>query len=38
MVELDKLYIHIRKNRKVERAKAEENGWVVFKHFYSPLH
>jgi hypothetical protein len=27
------------KERECERkAKAKENGWVVFKHSYSPLH
>jgi hypothetical protein len=38
MVGLDRLHSHISKNRKVERAKAEENGWVVFRHSYSPMH
>jgi hypothetical protein len=38
MVELDRLHSHISKNKKVERAKAEENGWVAFKHSFLPLH
>jgi hypothetical protein len=38
MVGLDRLHSHISENRKVERAKAKENGWVVFKNFYQPLH
>jgi hypothetical protein len=29
MLGLDRLHNHIKKNRKVKRAKAEENGWVV---------